>query len=87
VKAFPCVNLLRAVFSTERRQAVRSERTGMASTRTTESRAAARLRLTEEMLNLGHKIDREETGPKRLEMLRQQAALSDKREALLSKRH
>jgi hypothetical protein len=38
------------------------------------------------MLNLGHKIDREE-GPKRLEMLRQQAALSDKREALLSKRH
>jgi hypothetical protein len=39
------------------------------------------------MLNLGHKIDREQTGPKRLEMLRQQAALSDKREALLSKRH
>jgi hypothetical protein len=38
------------------------------------------------MLNLGHKIDREE-GPRRLEMLRQQAALSDKREALLSKRH
>jgi hypothetical protein len=59
----------------------------MASTRTTESKAAARLRLTEEMLNLGHKIDRLETGPQRLELLRQQAALSDKREALLSTRH
>ena len=58
----------------------------MARTPATESRAAARLRLTEEMLNLGHKIDRED-GPKRLELLRQQAALSDKREALLSKRH
>jgi hypothetical protein len=59
----------------------------MARTPAIESRAAARLRLTEEMLNLGHKIDREETGPRRLEMLRQQAALSDKREALLSNRH
>ena len=58
----------------------------MAGMPSSDSRAAARLRLTEEMLNLGHKIDREE-GPKRLEMLRQQAALSDKREALLSKRH
>jgi CheY-like chemotaxis protein len=52
-----------------------------------ETKAAARLRLTEEMLNLGHKIDRLETGPRRLEMLREQAALSDKREALLSTRH
>jgi hypothetical protein len=59
----------------------------MAATPVTESRAAARLRLTEEMLNLGRKIDREPTGPKRLDMLRQQAALSDKREALLGKRH
>jgi hypothetical protein len=59
----------------------------MAQKLATESKAAARLRLTEEMLDLGHKIDREETGPRRLEMLRQQAALSDKREALLSKRH
>jgi hypothetical protein len=59
----------------------------MARTPTNETRAAARLRLTEEMLNLGHKIDRLETGPKRLEMLRQQATLSDKREALLSTRH
>jgi hypothetical protein len=59
----------------------------MARTQATESKAAARLRLTEEMLTLGDEIDREETGPKRLELLRQQAALSDKREALLSKRH
>jgi hypothetical protein len=59
----------------------------MARTPATESRAATRLRLTEEMLNLGHKIDRLETGPQRLELLREQAALSDKREALLSNRH
>jgi hypothetical protein len=59
----------------------------MARTPNNETRAAARLRLTEEMLNLGHKIDREETGPRRLDLLRQQAALSDKREALLSNRH
>jgi hypothetical protein len=52
-----------------------------------ESKEAARLRLTEEMLNLGDKIDRLDTGPKRLELLRQQAALSDKREALSAKRH
>jgi hypothetical protein len=58
----------------------------MARTQASESKAAARLRLTEEMLDLGRKIDRQE-GPKRLEMLRQQATLSDKREALLSKRH
>jgi hypothetical protein len=58
----------------------------MASTPAPESKAAARLRLTEEMLDLGHKIDRQE-GPERLEMLRQQATLSDKREALSSKRH
>jgi hypothetical protein len=59
----------------------------MARTPAMESKAAARLRLTEEMLNLGNKIDRLHTGPKRLELLRQQAALSDKREALVSKRH
>jgi hypothetical protein len=59
----------------------------MARTPATESKAAARLRLTQEMADLGHKIDREETGARRLELLRQQAALSDQREALLSKRH
>jgi hypothetical protein len=53
----------------------------------TENTAAARRRLTEEMLNLGQTIDRQETGPERLEMLRRQASLSDKREALSSKRH
>ena len=34
------------------------------------------------MLSLGHSIDKQPTGPKRLEMLREQASLSDKREAL-----
>jgi hypothetical protein len=52
----------------------------------TESRAAAVRRLTEEMLNLEQSIDKQPTGPKRLELLREQAALSDKREALISTR-
>jgi hypothetical protein len=52
----------------------------------TESRAAAVRRLTEEMLNLEQSIDKQPTGPKRLELLREQAALSDKREALVSTR-
>jgi hypothetical protein len=82
------VKPFRAVFLTERRRERAAQKgSGMARTPAMESRAAARLRLTEEMLNLGHKIDREATSPKRLEMLRQQAALSDKREALRSKRH
>jgi hypothetical protein len=77
-----------AVFSTERRPKRSAQKgPGMAGMTSSESRAAARLRLTEEMLNLGRKIDRHETGPERLELLRQQAALSDKREALASKRH
>jgi hypothetical protein len=59
----------------------------MARKPATESKAAARLRLTKEMADLGHKIDREVIGPRRLELLRQQAALSDEREALLSTRH
>jgi hypothetical protein len=52
----------------------------------TESRAAAVRRLTEEMLDLEQSIDKQPTGPKRLELLREQAALSDKREALISTR-
>jgi hypothetical protein len=52
----------------------------------TETRAAAVRRLTEEMLDLEQSIDKQPTGPKRLELLRAQAALSDKREALLSTR-
>jgi hypothetical protein len=59
----------------------------MVPTPSPENKAAARRRLTEEMLNLGQTIDRQESGPERLEMLRRQATLSDKREALSSKRH
>jgi hypothetical protein len=51
-----------------------------------ETRADAVRRLTEEMLDLEHSIDKQPTGPERLEMLRAQAALSDKREALRSTR-
>jgi hypothetical protein len=58
----------------------------MATKTKTESRAAAVRRLTEEMLNLEQSIDKQPTGPKRLELLREQAALSDKREALVSTR-
>jgi hypothetical protein len=53
----------------------------------TENKAAERRRLTEEMLTLGFTIDKQQSGPERLEMLRRQAALSDKREALRSLRH
>jgi hypothetical protein len=58
----------------------------MATKTKPESRAAAVRRLTEEMLNLEQSIDKQPTGPKRLELLREQAALSDKREALVSTR-
>ena len=53
----------------------------MATTQPPESNAEARLRLTEAMLVLGRRIDREPSGPERLELLRQQARLSDEREA------
>ncbi|MEA2255593.1 MAG: hypothetical protein QOG35_1638 [Solirubrobacteraceae bacterium] len=52
----------------------------------TESKAAERLRLTDEMLRLGQRIDKQQPGPQRLELLRQQASLSDRREALRSGR-
>ena len=58
----------------------------MARKTTPETNAAAQRRLTEAMLSLGHSIDKQRTGPKRLEMLRQQASLSDKRELLRSSR-
>jgi hypothetical protein len=58
----------------------------MASKTPPETNAAAQRRLTEAMLSLGHSIDKQGTGPKRLEMLRAQASLSDKREALRSTR-
>jgi hypothetical protein len=60
----------------------------MARKKPPETKAEARRRLTEEMLSLGFTIDRQQPGsPERLEMLRRQAALSDKREALSSLRH
>ena len=60
----------------------------MASKSSTETKAEARLRLAEEMRNLGFMIDREPPGStKRLEMLRHQASLSDQREAVSSLRH
>jgi hypothetical protein len=59
----------------------------MARKTTPETTAAAHRRLTEEMLNLGHTIDKQQAGsPQRLVMLRAQASLSDKREALRSTR-
>jgi hypothetical protein len=59
----------------------------MARKATPETNAAAQRRLTEAMLSLGHSIDKQRTGPKRLQMLREQASLSDKRELLRSNRH
>jgi hypothetical protein len=60
----------------------------MATKPATETKAEARLRLAEEIRNLGFMIDREPAGsPERLEMLRRQASLSDQREALSSVRH
>ncbi|MEA2176839.1 MAG: hypothetical protein QOG77_136 [Solirubrobacteraceae bacterium] len=51
------------------------------------SSVAARRRLTEKMLRLDDMIDRQRPGsPERLALLRQQATLSDQREALVSNR-
>ena len=52
----------------------------MASTQRPESNAEARRRLTEAMLVLGRRIELQPPGPERLELLRQQARLSDERE-------
>ena len=53
----------------------------------TASTATARRRLTEKMLRLDQKIDRQRPGsPERLVLLREQANLSDQREALVSNR-
>jgi hypothetical protein len=52
-----------------------------------ERTATARRKLTEEMLRLDAKIDRQSPGsPERLALLREQANLSDRREALNSDR-
>jgi hypothetical protein len=58
----------------------------MAPTTRPETGAAEHRRLTNAILALGRSIDKEHVGPRRLEMLRAQAALSDKREALRSTR-
>jgi len=53
-----------------------------------ESKAVTRRRLTEDILSLGRTIEKQEMGSaQRLEALRQQADLSDEREALRSGRH
>lgn len=58
----------------------------MAPKEPTNSSAAARRRLAEEMLRLGQRIDRQQSGPERLAMLREQANLSDQLEVLRSGR-
>lgn len=58
----------------------------MAATTTLETTAAAQRRLAKELLSLDRSIDREQVGPKRLELLREQASVSDKLEALRSTR-
>lgn len=51
-----------------------------------ETPAAARRRLTHEMVKLGTSIDKQQPGPKRLELLRRQASVSDELETLRSGR-
>jgi hypothetical protein len=58
----------------------------MAATTTLETNAAAQRRLAKELLSLDRSIDKEHVGPKRLELLREQASVSDKLEALRSTR-
>ena len=58
----------------------------MAATTTFESNAAAQRRLAKELLSLDRSIDKEQVGPRRLELLREQASVSDKLEALRSTR-
>jgi hypothetical protein len=58
----------------------------MAASTTLETNAAAQRRLAKELLSLDRSIDKEQVGPKRLELLREQASVSDKLEALRSAR-
>ncbi|HVF79277.1 MAG TPA: hypothetical protein VNA28_13350 [Solirubrobacteraceae bacterium] len=58
----------------------------MVRTPASETPAAARRRLTSEMTKLGTTIDKAQPGPKRLELLRRQASLSDELETLRSGR-
>ena len=58
----------------------------MAATTGLETNAAAQRRLAKQLLTLDRSIDKEQVGPKRLELLREQASVSDKLEALRSTR-
>lgn len=58
----------------------------MVRTPASETKAAARRRLTNEMSKLGTSIDKQQPGPKRLELLRRQASVSDELESLRSGR-
>lgn len=58
----------------------------MVRTPASETKAAARRRLTIEMTKLGTSIDKQQPGPKRLELLRRQASVSDELESLRSGR-
>jgi hypothetical protein len=58
----------------------------MAATTTLETISAAQRRLAKELAALDRAIDKEQVGPRRLELLREQAAVSDKLEALRSTR-
>jgi hypothetical protein len=58
----------------------------MAATTALETNSAAQRRLAKELAMLDRSIDKEPVGPKRLELLREQASVSDKLEALRSTR-
>jgi hypothetical protein len=58
----------------------------MAATTTLETNSAAQRRLAKELAALDRSIDKEQVGPRRLELLREQASVSDKLEALRSTR-
>lgn len=58
----------------------------MVRTPASETPAAARRRLTNEMSKLIRSIDKQQPGPKRLELLRRQASVSDELETLRSGR-
>jgi hypothetical protein len=58
----------------------------MAATTALETNSAAQRRLAKELATLDRSIDKEQVGPKRLDLLREQASVSDKLEALRSTR-
>jgi hypothetical protein len=58
----------------------------MAATTALETNSAAQRRLAKELAMLDRSIDKEQVGPRRLELLREQASVSDKLEALRSTR-